>query len=95
MHWIAAGVMTGCDPVQRIDPTDIAGINEQVRAWAASGERVWPVNIEHIIFGDDVIDTLADLTRHLPPDTPSVTPAQRREQIARRQAHIRRRWRQF
>jgi len=39
--------------------------------------------------------TLARLRRSLPKDTPEVTAEQRREEVARRQAHIQRRWRQY
>jgi hypothetical protein len=41
------------------------------------------------------LTTLDALPEILPPDTPTVTPEARREEVARRQAHIRRRWRQY
>jgi hypothetical protein len=41
------------------------------------------------------LTTLAALPEKLPPDTPTVTPEQRRAEVARRQAHIRHRWRQY
>ena len=39
-----------------------------------------------------VVD-LEDLSLVLPPDTPAVSPVQRRQEIAIRQSHIKRRWR--
>ena len=41
------------------------------------------------------LTTLAALPEKLPADTPTVTPGERRAEVARRQAHIRRRWRQY
>lgn len=41
------------------------------------------------------LTTLAALREKLPADTSQVTPEERRAEIARRQAHIRRRWRQY
>ncbi len=39
--------------------------------------------------------SLEELPAHLPPDTPLVSPEQRRAEIAARQAHIKRRWRAY
>ena len=38
---------------------------------------------------------LADVVKHLFPGTPTITPEQRREQVAIRQAHVQRRYRQY
>jgi len=63
--------------VPRIDPTDIAGINERARTWAADGEPVSPIDIGHIIIGESVIDALADLTRSLGGGGPTLMVADR------------------
>ncbi len=47
----------------RIDPTDIAGINERAFAWAAPHETVHPVRIDELVIADDAIDTLAEAVR--------------------------------
>lgn len=41
------------------------------------------------------LTTLAELRGKLPSDTPVIAPEERRAAVARRQAHIRRRWRQY
>jgi hypothetical protein len=38
---------------------------------------------------------LGSLSDHIPADTPRVSPEQRRQEVTRRQAHLRRRWRQY
>jgi len=50
---------------QRIDPTDIAGINEQARAWSAGAEPILPIDIGHIIIEHDGIDALTDVVGSL------------------------------
>ncbi|MCH9001011.1 MAG: iron-containing alcohol dehydrogenase [Planctomycetes bacterium] len=49
--------------MEHIDPTDIVNINERVRAWAGSGERLQPVRIDRIVLADDSIDALTDELR--------------------------------
>lgn len=51
--------------MQRIDPTDITGINEQLRSWAAGRETLRPVAIGHLVIEDEAIPALAELVRTL------------------------------
>jgi len=51
------------DSMERIDPTNIVDINERVRAWAGSGERLQPVRIDRVVIADDSIDALTDELR--------------------------------
>jgi glycerol-1-phosphate dehydrogenase [NAD(P)+] len=48
-----------------LDPTDITHINERLRAWAASGEQIFPVGIDRIAIEDDGIDTLDNTVQML------------------------------
>jgi len=50
-------------PTERIDPTDIDGINERTQAWAAGGEAVLPIDIERIVIEADALAALADVVR--------------------------------
>lgn len=47
------------------DATEIAGINEQVQAWAAPGDEVFPVQIDRVTVADDAIDALVQEVREL------------------------------
>ncbi|MCP4246724.1 MAG: sn-glycerol-1-phosphate dehydrogenase [bacterium] len=47
------------------DPTDVAGINERIQAWAAGGGSVKPIDIDRVVVADHAIEQLADLTRAL------------------------------
>ncbi|MHC4443758.1 MAG: iron-containing alcohol dehydrogenase [Planctomycetota bacterium] len=47
--------------VARIDPRDIAGINEQIGSWAVGGEATFPVGIQQVLIEEDAFDGLADL----------------------------------
>ena len=49
------------EPTERIDPTDIGGINECTRSWAAGGETVLPIDIERIVIEADALAALADV----------------------------------
>ncbi len=49
--------------MDHIDPTDITGINERVRAWATPGEQMHPVRIDRIIVADNAVDVLSDEVR--------------------------------
>ena len=49
--------------MERMDPTDIAGINECVRAGAADGAQTYPVQIDRVVVLDDAIDALVDEVR--------------------------------
>lgn len=61
------------DQLERIDPTDVAGINERILAWGENGEMLRPVAIEHVVVEDDAIDALAGLTRSLAGGGPVLT----------------------
>ncbi|UCG15755.1 MAG: iron-containing alcohol dehydrogenase [Phycisphaerales bacterium] len=68
--YVAVPALTGTLPARQfagyaaamecIDPTDLAGINHRVRAWAAGGEPVHPVRIARIVIAVDAIDALVD-----------------------------------
>ncbi len=49
--------------METIDSTDIANINERVRAWSAGGEPMQPVLIDRIIIAEDALDALVDEVR--------------------------------
>ncbi|MCH7814402.1 MAG: iron-containing alcohol dehydrogenase [Planctomycetes bacterium] len=49
----------------QLDPTDVAGINERIQAWAARGESIKSIDIDQVLVMDDAIEQLADLTRGL------------------------------
>lgn len=51
------------DSMEHIDPTDIVMINERLRAWAESEERLQPVRVDRIVIADDSIDALTDELR--------------------------------
>jgi glycerol-1-phosphate dehydrogenase [NAD(P)+] len=46
---------------ERIDPTDIAGVNEQTRAWAQKGEMIVPIGMDRIVIETSAIDALVDI----------------------------------
>jgi len=51
--------------MEKVDSTNIAGINERVRSWAGPGEHVYPVQIDRVIIADDALDALTDEVRTL------------------------------
>ena len=50
----------------RVDPTNVADINERIRGWAVGNEPIRPVRIDRITIADDAIDALVDEVRGLP-----------------------------
>ena len=52
-------------PPEYIDPTDVAGVNERLRAWAAEDGMVHPVDIRHVVVAVDAIDSLVEMVRRL------------------------------
>ncbi len=55
-----------------IDPVDVAGVNERIRAWAADGEVIHQVGIKHLLIAENAIDSLVDLVRSLSNDGPTM-----------------------
>lgn len=56
------------DPVadenmERVDPTDVAGINERAQVWAENGTTIHPVQIEQIVVAEDALPALIDAVR--------------------------------
>jgi glycerol-1-phosphate dehydrogenase [NAD(P)+] len=50
---------------ERIDPADVARINEQTRNWARKGETIRPVSIDEVVVAEDAIDALTETVRRL------------------------------
>ncbi len=46
---------------ERIDPTDVAGLNERARAWAAPGESIRPIGMERVVIEEDGLDALVEV----------------------------------
>lgn len=46
-----------------IDPTDVAAVNERIRAWTGEGESIHPVTIGRVVVDTDALDALADVVR--------------------------------
>ena len=46
-----------------VDPTDVAGVNERLRAWAADGEVVRPVDIRRVVIAEDALEALLETVR--------------------------------
>ena len=55
-----------------VDPADLAGVNERVRAWSAEGEPTRPVRIERVVVSADAIDALTDIVRALSGEGPTM-----------------------
>ncbi|MHC4064859.1 MAG: iron-containing alcohol dehydrogenase [Planctomycetota bacterium] len=53
------------DSAGRIDPTDVAGVNNRLLAWAAEDDAVRPVEVERVVIAENAIDALVDLVRSL------------------------------
>ena len=49
--------------MQRVDPTDVSGVNERLRSWARPGEVLRPVAIDCVVIEDDAIPALVDQAR--------------------------------
>ena len=47
----------------RVDPSDVAGVNDRARDWAGAGESVRPVGIERLVIADGAIDALCEQAR--------------------------------
>jgi glycerol-1-phosphate dehydrogenase [NAD(P)+] len=50
-------------PNERIDPTDIAGVNEQTQAWARGGETIVPIEMDCIAIEEDAIPALVEIVQ--------------------------------
>ena len=48
-------------PAERIDPTDIAHINERLRVWASPQETILPVTISRVVIADDARTELIEI----------------------------------
>jgi len=71
------------EPTERIDPTDIDGINERTRAWATGAETALPIDIERIVIEADALTALVDVVRWMSGGGPTLmvadhTPMSRR-----------------
>ncbi|MFQ5805574.1 MAG: iron-containing alcohol dehydrogenase [Phycisphaerae bacterium] len=51
--------------MDHIDPTDLAVINDRVRAWATPDEQIHPIRIDRVTVADDALDALVDEVRTL------------------------------
>jgi glycerol-1-phosphate dehydrogenase [NAD(P)+] len=50
---------------ERIDPVDVARINEQTRNWGGKGETIRPVSIDQVVVAEDTMDALPETVRRL------------------------------
>jgi len=51
--------------VKQLDPTDVAGISAQIRAWAETDDRLTPITVQDIVIAEEAIEAFVHLTRSL------------------------------